>query len=165
MIPHVHHPAASVLAWLLRLGLAGLFIYAGAVKAGNPMAFWKDVQAYRLLPENAALAVAFYLPWLEIFCGLALLTPWLCRPSLAILTGLMIVFITALASGWLRGIDLTCGCFGQPTSTSAGTAYAWLLGRDLAIIVALGAAMSLTHAGRLERKREAKGKRNASCVA
>ncbi|MCC7409830.1 MAG: hypothetical protein IT442_17320 [Phycisphaeraceae bacterium] len=137
------HPAVPVIAWLLRLGLAGVFIYAGVVKAVDPLTFWKDVQGYHLLPEQVALAVAFYLPWLEILCGVALLTPWLLRRSLPILMCLTLVFTAALASAWLRGIDLTCGCFGQVGSASSGTSYLWLLGRDLAILGALVATATL----------------------
>ncbi|MCC7409669.1 MAG: hypothetical protein IT442_16510 [Phycisphaeraceae bacterium] len=144
----------SVITWLLRLSLAGLFIYAGVVKAGDPLAFWKDVQGYHLLPEQVALAVAFYLPWLEILCGAALLTPWLLRPSLPILMCLMLVFIVALASAWVRGIDLTCGCFGRTSSTEAGTSYIWLLGRDLVILGALVATAVFCKPSRRGQKRE-----------
>ncbi|MCC7409809.1 MAG: hypothetical protein IT442_17215 [Phycisphaeraceae bacterium] len=148
----VRHSAVSVIAWLLRLSLAGLFIYAGVVKAVDPLMFWKDVQGYHFLPEKAALAVAFYLPWLEIFCGVAVLTPWLVRPSLPILMGLMLVFTAALACAWLRGIDLTCGCFGRTSSTGTGTPYIWLLSRDLIILGALAATAALCEPSRRGQK-------------
>lgn len=137
------HPVARMITWLLRLGLAGLFVYVGVIKAHDPLAFLSNVQAYHLLPAGLDVAVAFYLPWLEIFGGVALLTPWLARPSLAILMGLMVAFTIALASAALRGIDLSCGCFGGGGPAASGTFYAGLIGRDLAILIALGAVLWL----------------------
>ena len=36
--------------WLVRLGLCGLFLYAGISKLGDPAAFAQDVSHYRVLP-------------------------------------------------------------------------------------------------------------------
>jgi hypothetical protein len=57
--------------------------------------------------------LAFYLPWLEIFCGLAVIFRFLYRGGLSILTALLAVFIGATIAAKLRGLDITCGCFGH----------------------------------------------------
>jgi energy-converting hydrogenase Eha subunit E len=77
---------------------------------------------------------AFYLPWLEILCGLALITRRLYAGALAILLGLMLVFIGATISAKVRGIDITCGCFG---AASQYLSFAGHLALDAIILVGL----------------------------
>jgi hypothetical protein len=52
--------------------LAAVFIYAGAVKALDPVQFASDIDNYKILPWPVSVALAFYLPWLEILCALGL---------------------------------------------------------------------------------------------
>jgi hypothetical protein len=40
-------------------------------------------------------------------------------------------FIVAIAAAWLRGLDISCGCFG---SSEGETNYLWLILRDLLIV-------------------------------
>lgn len=126
-----------MMAWfqlLVRVVVAGLFIYAGAIKLLQPNTFLSDIESYRMMPYSLAWLVAFYLPPLEILCGLGLLWSKTRRASSAILIGLMLVFIVAIAAAWLRGLDISCGCFG---SSEGETNYLWLIIRDLLITVAL----------------------------
>jgi putative oxidoreductase len=75
--------------------------------------------------------VAFYLPWLEIIDGFALLTGLLHRGALTILTTLMVFFIAATISAQARGINLDCGCFG---SVSKGMSFTTHMLIDLALL-------------------------------
>jgi len=59
-----------VLSRILDFILAGIFIYAGALKAFDPVQFASDIDNYKILPWPVSVALAFYLPWLEIFCAL-----------------------------------------------------------------------------------------------
>lgn len=123
--------------WLrhtVRIVLAGLFIYAGAIKFIQPEVFLADVESYRLLPYWLAWGVALYLPPFEIVCGLALLFPRIRNAGGSILILLMGVFIVAIAVAWIRGLDISCGCFGN-SGESAN--YLWLIVRDLLIVAAL----------------------------
>lgn len=123
-----------MMAWfqlLVRLVVAGLFVYAGAIKLAQPDTFLGDIESYRMMPYSLAWLVAFYLPPLEILCGLGLLWGKSRDASAVILIGLMLVFIVAITAAWMRGLDISCGCFG----TSEGeTNYLWLIVRDLLII-------------------------------
>ena len=124
-------PVTRWLGLVLRLALAALFLYAGAVKVADPVAFAETVRGYRLLPEGVAVsATAFYLPWLEIACGLALLIPRYHRAAAGLVSVLMAVFMVALLSAWWRGLDIRCGCF----STASEASYPYLLGRDVVIL-------------------------------
>lgn len=93
--------------------IGGLFIYAGAIKALDPVTFARDIGNYQMLPWQISVCLALYLPWLEIFCGLALMTRILYRGGVFILTGLMSLFIIASIVANARGLDISCGCFGH----------------------------------------------------
>jgi hypothetical protein len=62
----------------LRMGLGfllgALFVYAGIMKVLAPARFFEDVQNYDIIPWRwATVILTFYLPWLEIICGMAVI--------------------------------------------------------------------------------------------
>jgi putative oxidoreductase len=93
--------------------IGGLFIYAGVLKALDPITFAIDIDNYKILPWPIGVRLAFYLPWLEILCGVALITRRLYLGGLSILTALTSIFIVASIVAKVRGLDITCGCFGH----------------------------------------------------
>lgn len=123
----------ELLLLLVRLALGGVFLYAGAIKIGNPAAFAGDIAAYRLLPHFANYLAAAILPWLEALCGLLLIAGYRTKAAAALLALFTLVFMAALASTIARGLDIDCGCFrhgGEKTS-------AWsALGRDALLLAA-----------------------------
>ncbi|MDQ2919437.1 MAG: DoxX family membrane protein [Verrucomicrobiota bacterium] len=101
------------LVLLARLLLAGVFIYAGAIKIENPLRFAADISNYHFVPWAIGVRLAFYLPWLEIFAGIALFIISLRKGASLLLGALTIVFIAASVIAKARGIDISCGCFGH----------------------------------------------------
>ncbi len=114
--------------------IGALFIYAGLLKALDPITFAIDIDNYKILPWPIGVRLAFYLPWLEIFCGLALITRRLYLGGLSILTMLIAVFITAAIVDKIRGIDISCGCFGH---VSDQLSFAWHMVLDFVIFAAV----------------------------
>jgi len=127
--------------------LAAVFIYAGILKVIDPVQFARDIDNYKMLPWPAAVAFGFYLPWLEIFCGLALIFRRLYRGSLFILTGLTVAFIVASIIAKARGLDISCGCFGH---VSQGWSFGWHLLLDFGLLAALLALWWDASTGRRE---------------
>ncbi|MCM2356907.1 MAG: DoxX family membrane protein [Geobacteraceae bacterium] len=118
---------------LLRLALGGVFLYAGAVKIGDLSGFAGDIAAYRLLPHFGNYLAAAVIPWLEALCGVLLITGWRVRGAASLIMALTLVFMAALASVLVRGLDIDCGCFRHGgAKTSAWTA----LGRDSLLLAA-----------------------------
>ena len=116
-----------------RLLLGGIFIYAGVLKGQDPVAFAGQVANYQLLPYAWNYLVAAILPYLEILCGsLLILNRWV-RPATLILGVLNLVFIVALSSLLVRGIDIDCGCFRPDVDAHTSPLSALL--RDLGIMV------------------------------
>jgi putative oxidoreductase len=114
---------------MLRLLMGGVFLVAGVLKVLDPAHFAADIDHYRLLSYFAVAPLALYLPWLEIICGLAVITGAARRSALVLLLAMTVVFIAAIASAWMRGLDIRCGCFGA--ASTAPLAY------DLAFDVVL----------------------------
>jgi len=118
----------------LDLILGAIFIYAGALKAMGPIRFANDIENYHLIPWTLGVGLAFYLPWLEIFCGLALITRRLYSGALGLLTILVFIFVGASLTAKWRGINIACGCFG---AASKNLGFSWHLVLDLLILAGL----------------------------
>jgi putative oxidoreductase len=123
-----------VLSRILDFVLASIFIYAGALKAFDPVQFASDIDNYKILPWTISVALAFYLPWLEIFCAIGLVFRFLYRGALSILIALIVVFTLATVAAKVRGLDITCGCFGHASQHWSFPSH---LATNLAILAAL----------------------------
>jgi len=96
-----------ILRWIVAL----VFIYAGVGKILNPTGFAENIDNYRMLPYFLVTIMAAILPWLEVLCGLLLIFgKWLKGASLIVIA-MNAVFIVAITSALLRGLDINCGCF------------------------------------------------------
>ncbi len=96
---------------LPRILVGGIFIYASVDKLLAPTAFAAAIANYQLLPQGLINPVAVWLPWLELFVGLGLVSGKLIRGAAAIATTLMGIFTVAVAYSYIRGLDINCGCF------------------------------------------------------
>jgi putative oxidoreductase len=123
-----------IVSTALRLMLGAVFVYAGGLKALDANAFALQVENYRILGHVPSVALSLYLPYLEIFCGLSLISNVLYAGGLFITGFLNIAFIAALLSGWMRGLNIACGCFG---SGDGRAHYGINLLRDIAMLGAV----------------------------
>jgi putative oxidoreductase len=129
-------PSRNILWRIVALIIGGIFIYAGVMKISDPAGFANDIDNYKILPWALTVRLAFYLPWLEILCGLAVILGLLYRGGLLILTMLVSIFIIASVIAKARGLDITCGCFGHASKNWSFTTH---LALDFAILIALSA--------------------------
>ncbi|TDU67285.1 methylamine utilization protein MauE [Prosthecobacter fusiformis] len=116
----------------LHLLFGGVFVYAGLLKAWDPASFVMDVRSFDLVPDPYAAWVAMFLPWLEVFSGLAVITSLFRKGGLLILNTSLLAFLIAIGISWHRGIDIQCGCFG---SSQASSNYLDLILRDAALLL------------------------------
>lgn len=102
-----------MIATLVRWALAGVFLYAGVSKVIEAQSFAASIARFQIVPEVLINSLALGLPPFEILCGIALIAgPWKRQASfsIAVLCG---VFLLALVSASLRGIQVECTCFGS----------------------------------------------------
>lgn len=121
--------------WLnvaLRYVLGFIFIYAAIGKIAQPEEFAKSIMYYRILPLAAVNVAAILIPWVELLAGLGLIGGVSIRGNAAIILGMLVMFSIAIAIALVRGLDISCGCFGTASASKIG----WTrLGEDIAMIV------------------------------
>ena len=123
----------NILCRIVSLIVGGIFIYAGVIKVMDPVAFARDIDNYHILPWAVSVRLAFYLPWLEVFCGLAVICGLFYRGGLLILNALTSIFIIASIVAKARGLDISCGCFGHASKNWSFNSHLLL---DLILLVA-----------------------------
>lgn len=133
--PTVSTPSSVPAA--LRLLAGGLFAYAGYLKAVDPAAFATELQNYRLLPTSLVASLAHYLPWLELVCAGAVFIAPMRRGAWLLLAVLGVGFVVFTTSAYLRGLDISCGCFGAAQARPI----------DSLTLARTGAILALTLAG------------------
>ena len=122
-------PFIPLVALICRLTLAIIFFYAGIEKFISPGDFAVAIYNYQLLPDGTINLLAIFLPWLEVFIAASLITGICIRGAALISALLFLTFATALTINLVRGLDISCGCFGA----SSGN-ISWLyLARDLSL--------------------------------
>ncbi len=97
---------------LASLAFGALFVWSGVAKIKDPISFAEAVRNFRIVGDPVAPALAHFLPWLEVFAGLAVMWERTRQGAAALLTLLVMGFTLAVASAWVRGLDIACGCFG-----------------------------------------------------
>ncbi len=121
---------------MARLVLAVVWALAGASKVSDLAASGRAVNAYRLMPFEAAKVVGAALPFVELALALLLLVGLATRLAAAVSAGLLAVYIGGIASVWARGLSIDCGCFGGGGQLAAGAhpSYFWDIARDAALL-------------------------------
>jgi uncharacterized membrane protein YphA (DoxX/SURF4 family) len=104
---------------VFRLVLGGLFVYAGAAKALEPLDFAQNIRNYQLVGQSLSFMAALVLPWLEILAGACLVAGIWKRGAALVISVLLVFFIVLTAVTMVRGLDVDCGCFG-PAARKAG---------------------------------------------
>lgn len=134
----------NILPVVVRMALGVVFVYAGILKIIDPVAFAGSVAAYKILPYGLNYLVAATLPWVEVVCGALLVAGYRVKAASCIIIAMNLVFMVALASTIVRGLDIDCGCFRQGGEKTP----AWMaILRDVLFLAA-----AIFVAGRAEKK-------------
>ena len=109
-------------AWLLRLLLAAVFVFAAYSKLKHSyLIFAMSIDSYQLLPEWAVLTVARTLPWFELALGIGLVIGWKLRYFALSGMLLLLFFFAILVYSYGKGLTIDCGCFGVGETLSPAT--------------------------------------------
>jgi len=96
---------------LVRIALGLTFIWASVDKILYPNQFALMIYNYKMLPPLVIHPMAVILPWLELVTGMVLIIGFWQEGALFIFNALMIIFMIALSTALIRGLDIQCGCF------------------------------------------------------
>jgi uncharacterized membrane protein YphA (DoxX/SURF4 family) len=131
----------------LRVALAGLFLYAGAVKAGASQEFAIALMPFTFVPPDWTMPLALTLAWLEIIAAIFLLLPRVFPLGAALVGSLCVLFIGVLSWALSNGIIVSCSCFGSDDSPSAWKMLL-AIGRDIFLLGAAVAILVLPRIGK-----------------
>jgi putative oxidoreductase len=95
-----------------RILLAIVFLAAGLLKLWDPNLFAIQIRHYQITSWHGAVFLALWLPWFEIAAGTVMLFPRWKQAGLFCIITLILVFMVALTTAWMRGLNIDCGCFG-----------------------------------------------------
>jgi uncharacterized membrane protein YphA (DoxX/SURF4 family) len=113
----IHLP---ILTLTFRFVLGVIFIYASLDKIQQPADFARVIQNYDMIPVILTNLAAIILPWLELYCGVFLIIGLFLRASAGMIATLMLLFIIAMATALIRGLEIDCGCYGMESQISSG---------------------------------------------
>ena len=121
--------------FVLRLGMAAVFLAAAIPKITAPAAFAVAVSNYKMMPPWGVNTLALVLPWLELLIGVFLVIGIWRRACALAMAILMVVFIAGFASATARGLDIACGCFEIGEHAKASSPVR-VVARDLSLLAA-----------------------------
>jgi len=104
----VTHPFVAL---ILRLYIAGLFIYAGMVKINYTAEFSETIASYRMVPYWGVNAMAIMMPWIELVSGVLLLCGIRVRSAIVVVGSLLMMFTAGIAINLIWKAPIDCGCF------------------------------------------------------
>ncbi len=102
---------APYILLLVRVVVGFLFIAASIDKIASPDTFAAAIGNYRLLPSALIVPAATILPWMELLCGIGLVSGFHTRGSALLISCMLAVFTLAVLTALFRGLDISCGCF------------------------------------------------------
>jgi uncharacterized membrane protein YphA (DoxX/SURF4 family) len=137
----------SAILPLLRIALAAVFFYAGAVKAGASQEFAMALLPFTFVPPQWTMTLALALAWTEILAAILLLLPRIFPLGAALIGALCLLFIGVLSWALWNGIIVSCGCFGVDDSPSAWKMLL-AIGRDIVLLGAAAAIVFLPRIGK-----------------
>jgi putative oxidoreductase len=98
---------------ILRMALGAIFFFAGTSKMRRPAWLLEaSVASFHLLPDAGVNVVAASLPFFEAIAGFWLTIGWRIRPAAFALLLLNLTYVVALAQALIRGLPVSCDCFG-----------------------------------------------------
>jgi uncharacterized membrane protein YphA (DoxX/SURF4 family) len=140
----------GIVVLVLRVVLGAIFIIAGASKVGHADMFAAQIAGFRILPQAVIAPIAVGLPFLEILLGGYLILGLFTRASAWVAVVLLAAFDLAIASAVVRGMSVSCGCFG-PNDTTV-TTWAEVARDAVFVLFAVVVAMRAPGALALDRR-------------
>lgn len=103
----------KILTLILRLLFGAVFLWSGIAKLKDPIGFADAVRNFQIVGDPIATALALFIPWVEIVCGIAAMIGLrFSREGIVVLLVSLLVFTAGIVAAWVRGLDISCGCFG-----------------------------------------------------
>ena len=107
----------SIFDFSSRLLISSVLFYSSLEHMLNPFAFLQDITLYRISGMNVSFLVAYFLPFLQFSTACFLLLNWKSHAARICCSVMFFCFLVVQSSAYFRGLDISCGCFGDYSST------------------------------------------------
>lgn len=106
----------AIASWVI-----GVSLLLGAIPhLGNPYFFLGSIYDYRLVNPGIGQLVAMTLPWLELIVAVCLIARLFVDSAHAVALCMFAVFASVQTAAYVRGLGISCGCFGASHETVIG---------------------------------------------
>jgi uncharacterized membrane protein YphA (DoxX/SURF4 family) len=105
---------------IARIIVGVIFIAAAIPKIADPAAFASEIARYGIIPSSMLNTMALTLPWMELIASLFLISGIRLRANSLIIGAMLVVFILAIASAMIQGLNINCGCHTKGLSHIVG---------------------------------------------
>lgn len=121
----------EVISAIARFWMGAMWIFAGATKLGNRVYMTQIIEAYEIFTIEWSGFLAVIIGPLEIAGGLFLILGLFLRQSAMVGTTVLVLFIIGIGQAWGRGLEISCGCFGEEVIENYPLEYATTIIRDI----------------------------------
>ena len=127
-------PKNEYLNLIIRIVVGGIFIFTGLGKITNVPLFVREISNYDMLPYQVINVFAIILPWVELFAGVLFVFGIRIKANIILISSMLLMFNFAVAVAWIRGLDISCGCFSTMATQKVGITK---LAENFAVLSAL----------------------------
>lgn len=125
-------------ALAVQFSLGIVFFLSSLPKLRQPVAFARNVDAYKILPSPLAYAFGLVIIPLEFFLIVAFLTGWFIELALPLAFILLVLFLVAVGINLRRGRNISCGCFGNASEEISPRTLARLIILSGVVLLLIG---------------------------
>ncbi len=118
---------------VLTCALGAVFVFASWHKILNPAEFAKIIYGYGLFPGSLINIFAICVPFVELVCGICLISGVLRQSSLLVCNAMLLGFILIISINLIRGHEFDCGCFSFAHHNTTQAAISLLI-RDVILL-------------------------------
>ena len=106
----------GIVSWVLGISL----VISAIPHLGNPYFFLGSVYAYQMVYPSIGQFTVMILPILQLFLAVCLIGRFFVDAAHFLTLGCFLVFATVQTSALVRGLDISCGCFGPGHDSQIG---------------------------------------------
>lgn len=106
----------SIVTWIFGV----VFLISGVPHWGNSYFFLGSVYAYKLVDPGIGQMIAMGMPLIQLVLAICFLTRTFLDAAHLGTLFLFLCFATVQSQAYLRGLDISCGCFGPDHDTTIG---------------------------------------------
>lgn len=109
--PLEERDAMQWLSLAVRLALGMVFLVSGAEKLATLDSFAHAIANYKMLPLELTNIAATFFVWTELTVAILLIAGAAVRGAALVTGSLLTLFIIAILTAMIRGLEIDCGCF------------------------------------------------------